>query len=303
MAARAHLLDARPSVRPRRVAVQVAADVVELHQRRRLAAERLLAQLRRTPGDAERPVDAGLVRRVRQRLERARRTPARPSRGRAPSRSAAARRRRARPPRPRPSPRRRAARSCSTTATIWGSAAKRASVAAGSGAAHDHRELLARVAPAPHVAGRLAVRGRPRCRATSSRARSSRSAAPRARLGLAGERLEQLAPRSSARSPARSAAARRPPPRAAPRACGRPARARSRSSAWHSGRDSGRGRRDRARARARARPARRCRPSRRARAAAPRCPPPIPRSSRTRPLRTSSATGTGAARIVSAARR
>ena len=49
-----HLLDARPAVRPRRVAVEVAADVAELEQARRLAAERLLAQLGRAPGDAER---------------------------------------------------------------------------------------------------------------------------------------------------------------------------------------------------------------------------------------------------------
>ena len=67
----AHLLDARPAVRPGRVAVQIAADLRRAStQRRRLAAERLLAQLRRTPGHAERPVDAVLVGRVGQRLER-----------------------------------------------------------------------------------------------------------------------------------------------------------------------------------------------------------------------------------------
>ncbi len=50
--------------------MEVAAHVGELDERRRLAAERRLAQLGRAPGDAERRVDAGLVRRVRQRLER-----------------------------------------------------------------------------------------------------------------------------------------------------------------------------------------------------------------------------------------
>ena len=61
----AHLLDARPSVRPRRVGVEVAADVSRLDERRRLAAERLLAQLRRAPGEVERAVDRLLVGRVR----------------------------------------------------------------------------------------------------------------------------------------------------------------------------------------------------------------------------------------------
>ena len=59
-----HLLDARPSVRPGRVAVQVAADVFEPNERRRLAAERLLAQLWRAPWEAQRPVDGLLVGRV-----------------------------------------------------------------------------------------------------------------------------------------------------------------------------------------------------------------------------------------------
>ena len=66
----AHLHDARPSVRPSRVGVQVAADVVRLDEGRRLAAERLLAQLRWTPREVERPVDGLLVGRLRQRLER-----------------------------------------------------------------------------------------------------------------------------------------------------------------------------------------------------------------------------------------
>ena len=48
----AHLLDRRPTVRPRCVHVQVAADVPELDQSRGLPAERRLAELRRHPGQA-----------------------------------------------------------------------------------------------------------------------------------------------------------------------------------------------------------------------------------------------------------
>src|SRR5919106_654164 len=59
-----HLLDARPSVRPRRVAMEITADVFRLDERRRLAAERLLTQLRRTPRESERPVDRLLDGRV-----------------------------------------------------------------------------------------------------------------------------------------------------------------------------------------------------------------------------------------------
>ena len=66
----AHLLDARPPVRPCRMAVQVAADVARLDEDRRLAAERLLAQLRRTPRETERAVDRLLVGCVWERLER-----------------------------------------------------------------------------------------------------------------------------------------------------------------------------------------------------------------------------------------
>ena len=65
-----HLLDGAAAVRPGRVAVEVAADVRELDERRRLAAKRLLPQLRRAPGDAEGAVDLELVLAVRQRPER-----------------------------------------------------------------------------------------------------------------------------------------------------------------------------------------------------------------------------------------
>jgi hypothetical protein len=53
------------------VAVQVAADLVERDERRRLAAERMLAQLRRAERDPERGIDGLFVAPVRQRLERA----------------------------------------------------------------------------------------------------------------------------------------------------------------------------------------------------------------------------------------
>ena len=94
----------------------------------------------------------------------------------------------------------------------------------------DHRELLAGVAPAPHVAGRLAAE-RGRDAADQLPGAVEEEAAPRSRLALAGERLEQLRLASSARCPARSAAARPPPPRAARRPSGRRAPARSRPSA------------------------------------------------------------------------
>jgi len=66
----AHLEHGRASVRPGRVAVEVAAHVAELEERGRLAAERPLAQLRRAERDPERRVDGLLGRRVGQRLER-----------------------------------------------------------------------------------------------------------------------------------------------------------------------------------------------------------------------------------------
>jgi len=65
----AHLLDARPPIRPRRMAVQIAADGVQSDEGGRLTAERQLAQLRRTPGDPQRGVDRRLVWSLRQGLE------------------------------------------------------------------------------------------------------------------------------------------------------------------------------------------------------------------------------------------
>ena len=66
----AHLEHARLAVRPRRVHVQVAAHVVELEQeRRRFVAMRTLAELGRAPRHVERRVHARLVGCTRQRLQ------------------------------------------------------------------------------------------------------------------------------------------------------------------------------------------------------------------------------------------
>ena len=298
----AHLLDARPSVGPRGVAMQVAANV---HRAPPAPGARRGTAPRAAPGDtrASRARGRRRPRPARPAAARARRrTPARRSRARARSRSArgsAAMSSTATPSTVTPRARRA---SCSTTATIWGSAAKRASAAAGSGAAqttascsHESRQRRTSPAGSPSEGVRDARHELPGA--------IEQKPAPRARLGLAGERLEQSRlglrpdPRHGLQPPGGRRLAQFLGRADAQRA------ARSRSSAWHSGRGSGRGRRDRARARARARPARRCRPSRRARAAAPRS------RRRSRAARapgrcaTSSATGTGAARIVSAARR
>ena len=186
----AHLLDARPPVRPRRVAVQVAADVLRLDERRRLAAERLLAQLRRAPGDVERAVDRLLVGRVRQRLER------RDVRGRA-------RRAHERGPEPlrlggdeldRHALDRHPHRAPLVLLDHRDDLGQRgearqhgARIRRGA----DHRQQLAGVAPAPHVAGRLAVE-RGRDASDELPGAVEQEPAPRSRLGLAGERLEQL---------------------------------------------------------------------------------------------------------------
>ena len=65
-----HLEHARLPVRPRRVDVQVAADLLQLDERRGRSLERFLAQLRRDVGQPERREHAFLVRRVRERPER-----------------------------------------------------------------------------------------------------------------------------------------------------------------------------------------------------------------------------------------
>ena len=67
---RRHLEHRVLSVRPRRVAVQVSADVRLLDERRRVSTERRLSQLGRHPGDVEPGVHLLLRRRHGQRLER-----------------------------------------------------------------------------------------------------------------------------------------------------------------------------------------------------------------------------------------
>ena len=231
----AHLLDARPPVRPGRVAVQVAADV----GRRSTSAggSPRNGASRSSGGHHGRPsarVHGRLVGRVRAAARAPRRT--RPSRSRArsavPNRSGVggdeldrhALDRHARP---------RAARACSITATICGSAANRVEHGAGSGAAQttarcSQESRQRRTSPADLAAERGRDRRR---RAPSARLRSRpRAVAARPR----GRAPRAAAPRSSARSPARRAAARPPPPRAARRRCARRAPARSRSSASRS---------------------------------------------------------------------
>ena len=162
---------------------------LELDERRRLAAERRLAQLGRAPRHAERGVDRRLVRRVRERLER--RDVRRPSRSRdergpEPLRlgddeldrhalDRDADRAAAPPARQR---RRSAAARRSASSTAPGPPRR------------NHREPLARVAPARGVAGQLAAeRGRD---AADELARAvEQQPAARPRLLLAGERLEQ----------------------------------------------------------------------------------------------------------------
>ena len=251
-------------------------------QRRRLAAERRLAQLGRAPRHAERGVDGRLVGRVRQRLER---------------RDVGGRARRA-----------HAAR-CRTRSGRGGDELDRHALDGHAErpplAPLDHRDDLrqrrealqqrAGSRPAQTTASRSHEsrqrRGSPAGSPPSAAAIAAdelagarqREPARRPRLGLARERLEQLrlGLRPDARAP--RAAGRRPPPRGTPPACGRRAPARSRPSAAPSARGSGRARSARARARARARPARRSRPSRPARAAAPRCPGRSRAAPRTRP--------------------
>ena len=187
-------------------------------EQRRLVAERLLAQLRRTPGEAECGVDRRLVGRVRQRLERGD-VGGRAGRShqRGPE-AAPARRRRARSAPRRPSRPRARRASCSIMATICGSSAKRDSTDAGSGAAQTtasssglSRQRRTSPAGSPSSAAAMPPTSS-RARATAARAAVADRPRARARRGVA--------PRSSARSPARSAAGRPPPLRAARRRCG-----------------------------------------------------------------------------------
>ena len=190
-----------------------------------------------------------------------------------------------------------------SAATICGSSAKRSSSRLGIRGRADHREPLARVAPAARVAGHLAAE---RLRDAAGQLPGARRAwSPRGGRGLAlaRERVEDLQPRASARRPERRAAGRPPRPRGTPPACGRRAPARAPRSASRSARGSGRARSARAPARARAPPAPRSGRSPRSSRSRASIPGPIPRSSRTRPARTSPSTGTPTPRISSAPRR
>jgi hypothetical protein len=169
--------------------MQVAADVGRRDQRRRLAAERLLAQLRRAPREAERGVDGLLVERVRQRLERRH-----------------VRRRARRPHERGPEPLRRGGDELDRHALDRhpdraplgllqhrddpGQRGKARQHPRRIRRGADHRKLLAGVAPAPHVAGRLAADGaRHACDQLPGAVQQQ--AASRSRLALARERVEQ----------------------------------------------------------------------------------------------------------------
>jgi hypothetical protein len=185
----AHLLYARAPVRPGGVAVQVAADRVHLHQGRRLAAERLLTQLRRAPRDTERAVDRLLVGRVRQRLER-RDVLCRPG---------GAHERRAEPLRLGGHELDGHALDGDADRPPLGLVDHRDNLGQrrearehvfGVGRRADHRQLLARVAPATHIAGPLAAK-RGRYAAHQLPGARQEKAPLRSWLASAGERLEK----------------------------------------------------------------------------------------------------------------
>ena len=165
--------------------MEVAADVVQLDERRRLAAERLLAQLRRAPGQVERAVDRLLVGRVRQRLERRdvrRRARRAHERGPEPLRLGGDQLdRHALDRHPDRAPLvlldQRDDLGQRGEARQHGARIRRGA---------DHRQQLAGVAPPPHVAGRLAVeRGRDSSDqlpgAVQQEARAAAAARPRGR--------------------------------------------------------------------------------------------------------------------------
>ena len=185
-----HLLDARPSVRPRGVAVEVAADVVRLEEHRRLVAERCLAQLRRTPGEAESVVDRRLVGRVRQRLERGD-----VGGGAGGSQQGGAETLRLGGHELDRRPVDRHAHGPATVLLDHGDDLRQLGEARQDGCrlrrGADHRELLGVVAPATHIAGRLAAE---RGRDASHELAAAREADPALRplIGLARERVEEL---------------------------------------------------------------------------------------------------------------
>ena len=297
----AHLLHGAAAVRPRRVAVEVAADVHEVDERRGLAAKRLFSELRRAPGDAQCAVDLGLVLAVGQRLQR---LDVRGGAGGADQPGTGLLRRRDeeldgdaldgdadRPPvfllDERDDLRQRLEAPDRLGRILCG---------------RDDRELLAAVAEAPRVAGGLGAQGLRRSRSSAPARGSAAARAPAAGTGLA-RAPPGASPRSSARFPA--------PP------ASRPCDAASRSSssvrtpsAWPMSIE-----------RLALRPSSRPTPIRsgeiRSSSSLSSCRSPvstssrrrasiagpIPRSSRILPVRTSSATGTAESRRTSAARR
>ena len=178
---------------------------LELDELRRLAAERLLAQLRRAPRQAERPIDGGLVGRVGQRLER-RDVGGRAGRAHergAEAAGAATTSSTGTPSTVTPTARRSP---CSITATIWGSAAKRSSSEDGSAAAQttasrSHASRQRRTSPAASPSSAAAMPP------TSSQARSSSS--PRCGRGSAS-RASASSSRASVFGPMPRTVRRRP---------------------------------------------------------------------------------------------
>ena len=210
-AASAHLEHRRLAVRPGRVAVQVAADVGELDEARRLDRERRLAQLGRAPRHAERGVDAP-PRRARPAAGRApRRTRRCRSRARARCRSAPARRDEQLDRHALDRDADRAALGALDDARRSAAARSNASsTGAGSAAATTTASSLRRVDPAARVARDLAAeRGRDRADELA-RLGQQRARRARPRLGPAASAVEHLAlgRRPDARAPSRSAPAR-----------------------------------------------------------------------------------------------
>ncbi len=253
--------------------MQVAADVVELQQRRRFTAERLLAQLGRAPGHAERGVQRLLVGAFGQRLERrdvCRRSGRAQQLGPEPR---AARQPRARSARPRRSRRSRASLPRSTSATICGSGRNRSSSGSGCSeaqttASRSHESRQRRTSPAgtpSSACGEFPTSSRARL-SSSPRRGWDRAASPRA------DSASVLAPMpGTLRS--------RPAAAASAELLGRADVERARQlerALARSGPGSGRARPGPGPVLVRARPARRSRPSRPAPAAVPRSRPDTP---------------------------
>jgi hypothetical protein len=170
--------------------MQVTPNVVLLDEGRRFAAKGLLAQLRRTPGDAERAVHRLLVGRLRQRLERGdvRSRPRRAHEGASvPLRLG------------RHQLDRHALDRHPSTPPLFllderhdlGQRSEPCQHGARIVRRADHRQHLAGVSPPPHIPRRLAVEGH-RDASNELPGAVQQETAPRSWLGLAGERLEQL---------------------------------------------------------------------------------------------------------------